>query len=54
MGLEQIPDTKSLFDVSGKVALITGASGGFGQAASKGLAKAGAKVIQLIYLCRGI
>jgi NAD(P)-dependent dehydrogenase (short-subunit alcohol dehydrogenase family) len=45
MGMEQIPDTASLFDVAGKVALITGASGGFGQAASKGLAKAGAKVM---------
>ena len=43
--MENIPDTLSLFDVSGKVALITGASGGFGQAASKGLAKAGAKVM---------
>jgi NAD(P)-dependent dehydrogenase (short-subunit alcohol dehydrogenase family) len=43
--MDQIPDSKSLFDVSGKVALITGASGGFGQAASKGLAKAGAKVM---------
>ncbi len=45
MGMEKIPDTETLFDVSGKVALITGASGGFGQAASKGLAKAGAKVM---------
>lgn len=43
--MENIPDTLSLFDVSGKVALITGASGGFGRAASKGLAKAGAKVM---------
>lgn len=42
--MENIPDTQTLFDVSGKVALITGASGGFGQASSKGLAKAGAKV----------
>jgi NAD(P)-dependent dehydrogenase (short-subunit alcohol dehydrogenase family) len=45
MSLEEIPDTQSLFDVSGKVALITGATGGFGQAAAKGLAKAGAKVM---------
>jgi NAD(P)-dependent dehydrogenase (short-subunit alcohol dehydrogenase family) len=45
MGMEEIPDARSLFDVSGKVAWITGASGGFGQAASKGLAKAGAKVM---------
>jgi len=43
--MENIPDTQTLFDVSGKVALITGASGGFGQASSKGLAKAGAKVM---------
>jgi NAD(P)-dependent dehydrogenase (short-subunit alcohol dehydrogenase family) len=43
--MENIPDAASLFDVSEKVALITGASGGFGQAASKGLAKAGAKVM---------
>jgi NAD(P)-dependent dehydrogenase (short-subunit alcohol dehydrogenase family) len=45
MGMEEIPDTESLFDVKDKVALITGATGGFGQAASKGLAKAGAKVM---------
>jgi NAD(P)-dependent dehydrogenase (short-subunit alcohol dehydrogenase family) len=43
--MESIPDTKSLFDVSGKVALISGATGGFGQASSKGLARAGAKVM---------
>jgi len=43
--MEHIPDSKSLFDVGGKVALITGASGGFGQASAKGLAKAGAKVM---------
>lgn len=35
----------SLFDVSGKVALITGATGGFGHAASLGLAEAGAKIM---------
>ena len=34
-----------LFDVSGKVALITGATGGFGHAAAMGLAMAGAKVM---------
>jgi len=38
-------ETKSLFDVSGKVALITGATGGFGHAASLGLADAGAKIM---------
>jgi NAD(P)-dependent dehydrogenase (short-subunit alcohol dehydrogenase family) len=43
--MENIPDTQSLFDVTDKVALITGATGGFGQASSKGLAKAGAKVM---------
>lgn len=43
--MENIPDTKSLFDVTDKVALITGATGGFGQASAKGLAKAGAKVM---------
>ena len=36
---------KNLFDVSGKVALITGATGGFGQAAAMGLAMAGVKVM---------
>jgi NAD(P)-dependent dehydrogenase (short-subunit alcohol dehydrogenase family) len=40
--MEKIP---SLFDVSGKTALITGATGGFGAAVSKGLAQAGAKVM---------
>jgi len=35
----------SLFDVSGKVALITGATGGFGRATSLGLAEAGAKIM---------
>jgi NAD(P)-dependent dehydrogenase (short-subunit alcohol dehydrogenase family) len=35
----------SLFDVNGKVALITGATGGFGHAASLGLADAGAKIM---------
>jgi NAD(P)-dependent dehydrogenase (short-subunit alcohol dehydrogenase family) len=36
---------KDLFDVSGKVALITGATGGFGHAASMALAMAGVKVM---------
>ena len=43
--MENIPDIKSLFDVTDKVALITGASGGFGGASARGLAKAGAKVM---------
>lgn len=34
-----------LFDVTGKVALITGATGGFGAAAARGLAAAGACVM---------
>jgi len=34
-----------LFDVSGKVALITGATGGFGRAAATALAMAGVKVM---------
>ncbi len=38
-------DVHDLFDVSGKVALITGGTGGFGRAAAKGLAVAGAKVM---------
>jgi NAD(P)-dependent dehydrogenase (short-subunit alcohol dehydrogenase family) len=36
---------KDLFDVSGKVALITGATGGFGHAAAMALAMAGVKVM---------
>lgn len=40
-----VPDIKDLFDVSGKVALITGATGGFGHAASLGLAAAGVKIM---------
>ncbi len=38
-------DIENLFDVNGKVALITGATGGFGKAASKGLAAAGARIM---------
>ncbi len=34
-----------LFDVTGKVALITGATGGFGKAAASALAAAGAQVV---------
>ena len=37
-------DPASLFDVSGKVALVTGASGAFGAVACEVLSKAGAKV----------
>lgn len=42
---EKIPSPQQLFDVTGKVAIITGATGGFGAAAALGLAKAGAKVM---------
>ncbi|MBT8342278.1 MAG: SDR family oxidoreductase [Desulfatitalea sp.] len=38
-------ETNSLFDVQGKVALISGATGGFGAAVAKGLAKAGVKIM---------
>jgi NAD(P)-dependent dehydrogenase (short-subunit alcohol dehydrogenase family) len=38
-------NVQRLFDVTGKVALITGATGGFGSAAAKGLAQAGVKVM---------
>jgi gluconate 5-dehydrogenase len=42
MGLD---DIKSMFDLSGKVAVITGGSGGFGRAAAIGLAAYGADVV---------
>jgi NAD(P)-dependent dehydrogenase (short-subunit alcohol dehydrogenase family) len=45
MNMADVPTAQSLFDVSEKVALITGATGGFGQASAKALAKAGAKVM---------
>ncbi len=38
-------DIQSLFDLTGKVALITGATGGFGRVVSMGLAMAGVKVM---------
>lgn len=38
---------KSLFDLSGKVALVTGASSGIGQQQSRALARAGASVVLL-------
>lgn len=43
--MDNIPSTKELFDVTDKVAIVTGATGGLGKAAAKGLAKAGAKVM---------
>ena len=36
---------KDLFDISGKVAIVTGATGGFGSTISMALAMAGAKVM---------
>jgi len=42
MGIDEI---KSMFDLSGKVAVITGGSGGFGRAAAIGLAAYGADVV---------
>jgi NAD(P)-dependent dehydrogenase (short-subunit alcohol dehydrogenase family) len=38
-------EIKNLFDVSGKIALITGATGGFGHASAMGLAMAGVKIM---------
>lgn len=43
--MNNIPGPQQLFDVSGKVAIVTGATGAFGAAAAKGLARAGAKVM---------
>lgn len=43
--MDNIPTPQQLFDVSDKVAIVTGATGAFGAAAAKGLAKAGAKVM---------
>ncbi|MBW2366579.1 MAG: SDR family NAD(P)-dependent oxidoreductase [Deltaproteobacteria bacterium] len=40
-----LPNIRDLFDIKGKVALITGATGGFGHAAALGLAAAGAKIM---------
>ena len=36
---------KSLFDLTGKVALVTGATHGLGMAMAKGIGKAGARVV---------
>ncbi len=38
-------DPKSLFDVSGKIAIITGATGAFGQVAAVALGRAGCKLV---------
>ena len=41
----QLPDINNVFDIKGKVALITGATGGFGVIACQTMAAAGAKVM---------
>lgn len=41
----ELPDIKNVFDIKGKVALITGATGGFGTIACMTMAAAGAKVM---------
>ncbi len=38
-------DVSDLFDITGKVAIVTGATGSFGSVAAKALAAAGAKVV---------
>jgi len=40
-----LPGTAQLFDVKGKVAIVTGASGAFGMVAARVLAQAGAKLV---------
>src|SRR5262245_51826840 len=40
-----IPDPKNLFSVSGKAALVTGATGALGRVATLALVKAGAKAV---------
>jgi NAD(P)-dependent dehydrogenase (short-subunit alcohol dehydrogenase family) len=42
---KSIEDIKNLFDLKGKVAIVTGGSGGFGKAVSIGLAAHGADVV---------
>lgn len=42
---KDLHEIKNLFDLSGKVAVITGGSGGFGRAAAVGLAAYGADVV---------
>jgi NAD(P)-dependent dehydrogenase (short-subunit alcohol dehydrogenase family) len=42
---KSLPNAAQLFDVRGKVAIITGASGAFGMVASRVLAQAGARLV---------
>jgi NAD(P)-dependent dehydrogenase (short-subunit alcohol dehydrogenase family) len=42
---DSLRNSQQLFDVAGKVAVITGASGAFGALASKVLASAGARLV---------
>lgn len=41
----ELPDASKVFDIKGKIALITGATGGFGMIACQTMAAAGAKVM---------
>lgn len=43
--MSALPDISGIFDVTGKVAIITGATGGFGRVACFGLAAAGCKIM---------
>jgi len=40
-----VRNTSSLFDIAGKIVLITGATGGLGETAARGLAQIGANVM---------
>ena len=42
---QPLPSAAALFDVKGKVAIVTGASGAFGMVAARVLAQAGAKLV---------